>query len=88
VIEAFKHSSDKFQKESFKRLQIVMTLKGHKNSIANGATATGSACWQPRGLVCFGLINPNTLATSGMLRRDQQVSSIERWFGDYLFKHQ
>jgi hypothetical protein len=66
-----------------------MTLKGHKNSIANGAMATGLTCWQPRGLVSFGLINPNILATSGMLRRDQQVSSIERPSGDYLFwRHQ
>jgi len=66
-----------------------MTLKGHKNSIANGATATGSTCWQPRASVCFGLIKPNTLATSGMLRREQQVGSIERPVGDYLFsRHQ
>jgi hypothetical protein len=69
-----------------------MTLKGHKkghkNSIANGATATGMTRWQPCGTVCFGLINPNTLATSGMLRREQRVSSIERLFGDYLFRHQ
>ena len=74
-----------------------MTLKGHKNLIANGATATGLPCWRPGVFVVFGLVNPNTLATStslmGMSRetlkgRAQHGSSIERPFGDYLFRHQ
>jgi hypothetical protein len=68
-----------------------MTLKGHKNLIANVATATGSRGWRPGVFVCFGLVNPNTLATSNMLGdrgRDQQGSSIERPTGVYLFRHQ
>jgi hypothetical protein len=68
-----------------------MTLKGHKNLIANGATATMSRCWLPGFFVRFGLVNPDTLATSNMLRepsRDQQGSSIERPTGVYLFRHQ
>ncbi len=64
-----------------------MTLKGHKNLIANAATATGLTGWQSC-FVGFGLVKPNTLATSTMLRRERQGSSIERPFGDYLFKHQ
>jgi len=66
-----------------------MTLKGHKNLIANGATATGLTCWRPGIFVCFGLVNPDALAISKMLRgRDQEGSSIERPFGVYLFRHQ
>ena len=74
-----------------------MTLKGHKNLIANGATATGLSCWRPGVFVRFGLVNPDTLATSNTLKgmsretlkgRDQQGSSIERPFGGYLFRHQ
>jgi hypothetical protein len=72
-----------------------MTLKGHKNLIANGATPTVSMtmsrCWLPGDFMRFGLVNPNTLATSNMLgerRRDQQGSSIERPTGVYLFRHQ
>jgi hypothetical protein len=70
-----------------------MTLKGHKNLIANAATATGLPCWRPGVFVCFGLVNPDTLATSNMLGemlrgRDQQGSSIERPTGVYLFGHQ
>jgi len=68
-----------------------MTLKGHKNLIANGVTATGSRGWRPGFFVCFGLVNPDTLATSCMLGvrgRDQQGSSIERPTGVYLFRHQ
>jgi hypothetical protein len=70
-----------------------MTLKGHKNLIANGAIATGSPCWRPGVFVRFGLVNPDTLATSCMSRetlkgRDQQGSSIERPTGVYLFRHQ
>jgi hypothetical protein len=72
-----------------------MTLKGHKNLIANGATAavswTLSGCWLPGDFVRFGLVNPDTLATSNMLgerSRDQQGSSIERPTGVYLFRHQ
>lgn len=72
-----------------------MTLKGHKNLIANGAaptmSMTMSRCWLPGDFMCFGLVNPNTLATSNMLgerRRDQQGSSIERPTGVYLFRHQ
>ena len=74
-----------------------MTLKGHKNLIANGATATGQPGWRPGVFVCFGLVNPDTLATSNPLRgmsretlrgRGQQGSSIERPVVDYLFRHQ
>ena len=74
-----------------------MTPKGHKNLIANGATATGLSGWRPGVFVCFGLVNPDTLATSTTLRgmsketlegRVQQGSSIERPFIDYLFRHQ
>jgi hypothetical protein len=72
-----------------------MTLKGHKNLIANGATATLSKtmsdCWLPGFFARFGLVNPDALATSNMLgerRRDQQGSSIERPTGVYLFRHQ
>ena len=70
-----------------------MTLKGHKNLIAKAATATGLPCWRPGVFVCFGLVNPDTLATSCMSRetlkgRDQQGSSIERPTGVYLFRHQ
>ena len=68
-----------------------MTPKGHKNLIANAATATGLPCWRPGVFVCFGLVNPDTLATSRMLGergRDQQGSSIERPTGVYLFRHQ
>jgi hypothetical protein len=70
-----------------------MTLKGHKNLIANGATAAGLPCWRPGVFVRFGLVNPDTLATSRMLGetlrgRDQQGSSIERPTGVYLFRHQ
>ena len=74
-----------------------MTLKGHKNLIAIGATATGLPGWRPGVSVCFGLVNPDTLATSNTLKgmsretlkgRDQQGSSIERPFGGYLFRHQ
>jgi hypothetical protein len=70
-----------------------MTLKGHKHLIATIATATGVPCWRPGVFVRFGLVNPDTLATSNMLGemlrgRDQQVSSIERPTGDYLFRHQ
>jgi len=74
-----------------------MTPKGHKNLIANGATATGLSGWRPGVFVCFGLVNPDTLATSNTLRgmsretlqgRDQQGSSIECPFGGYLFRHQ
>ena len=70
-----------------------MTLKGHKNLIANGATPTGLPDWRPGVFVCFGLANTDTLATSRMLgealkSRDQQGSSIERPFGVYLFRHQ
>jgi hypothetical protein len=74
-----------------------MTLKGHKNLIANGATATGLPCWRPGVFVAFGLVNPDTLATSttlcGMSKetlrdRDQQGSSIERPSVGYLFRRQ
>jgi hypothetical protein len=75
-----------------------MTLKGHKNLIANGATTTVSetlsGCWLPGFFVRFGLVNPDTLATSNMPRersRDQQGGSIERPTGVYqigLFRHQ
>lgn len=72
-----------------------MKLKGHKNLIADGAAATLSLampdCWLPGFFVRFGLVNPNTLATSNMLgerSRDQQGSSIERPTGVYLFRHQ
>jgi hypothetical protein len=70
-----------------------MTLKAHKNMIANDAAAARLACWRRGILVCFGLVNPDTLATSWMpgetlISRDQQCSSIERQFGDYLFRHQ
>jgi hypothetical protein len=70
-----------------------MTLKGHKNLIANAAMATGLPCWRPGLFVRFGLVNPDTLATSNMLGeklrgRDQQGSSIERPTGVYLFRHQ
>jgi hypothetical protein len=73
-----------------------MTLKGHKNLMANAATATGLPCWRPGVFVRFGLVNPDTLATSRMLgkalsRRDQQgssIESIERPTGVYLFRHQ
>jgi len=69
-----------------------MTLKEHKNLIANGATAMGLPGWRPGVFVCFGLVNP-TLATSDMFKetlrgRDQQGSSIERPTGVYLFRHQ
>jgi len=70
-----------------------MTLKGHKNLIANAATATAIRGWRPGVFVCFGLVNPDTLATSRMLGETlrgqaQQGSSIKRPFGDYLFRHQ
>ena len=70
-----------------------MTLKGHKNLIANVATATPLRGWRPGVFVRFGLVNPDTLATSNMLGemlrgRDQQGSSIERPTGVYLFRHQ
>jgi hypothetical protein len=75
-----------------------MTLKVHKNLIANGAAAIRLACWWRGDLVCFGLVNPDTLATSEMpggdmlgtkpRGRDQQHSLIERQFGAYLFRHQ
>jgi len=70
-----------------------MTLKGHKNLIANGATPTGLPDWRPGVFVRFGLVNPTTLATSSMLgealkRRDQQGGSIERPVCVYLFRHQ
>jgi hypothetical protein len=68
-----------------------MTLKGHKNLIANVAIATQPCGWRPGFFVRFGLVNPNTLATSNMLgerSRDQQGSSIERPTGVYLFRHQ
>ena len=72
-----------------------MTLKGHKNLIANVATATRPRGWRLGVFVRFGLVNP-TLATSDMFKetlgsRDQQCSSIdstERPTGVYLFKHQ
>jgi hypothetical protein len=68
-----------------------MTLKGHKNLIANVATATRLRGWQPGIFVRFGLVNPDTLATSNMpgaRRRDQKGSSIECPSGVYLFRHQ
>jgi hypothetical protein len=75
-----------------------MTLKVHKNLIANGAVATGLACRRRGVFVCFGLVNPDTLAISKMpgekmpgetpSDRDQRRSSIERQFGAYLFRHQ
>ena len=70
-----------------------MTLKGHKNLIANVATATPLRGWRPGVFVRFGLVNPDTLATSRLLGdklrgRDQQGSSIERPTGVYLFRHQ
>jgi len=75
--------------ESF---QIAMTLKRHKNSIANVATATRPCGWRLGVFVGFGAVNP-TLATSDMFKetpgsRDQQGSSIERPTGVYLFRHQ
>jgi hypothetical protein len=75
-----------------------MTLKAHKNLIANGAAVTRLACWRRGDLVCFGLVNPDTLPISEMpgenmlgekpRGRDQQHSSIERQFGAYLLRHQ
>ena len=81
-----------------------MKLKGHKNLIAGGATltvsltlATLSDCWLPGFLAPFGLVNPDTLATSNTLRgmsretlkrQVQPGSPIERPFGDYLFRRQ
>jgi hypothetical protein len=75
-----------------------MTLKVHKNLIANGTAATRLACWRRGDLVCFGVVNPDTLATSKMPGEkmlgekprggDQQHSSIECQFGAYLFRHQ
>jgi hypothetical protein len=70
-----------------------MTLKVHKNLIANGAMATGLACRRRGVFVCFGLVNPDTLAISKMpgetLRdRDQRRSSIERQVGAYLIRRQ
>ena len=65
--------------------------------IANVATATRPRGWRPGVFVCFGLVNPDTLAMSNMLGvrgRDQQgssidsIDSIERPTGVYLFKHQ
>jgi len=68
-----------------------MTLKAHKNLIANGAMPAGQPCWRPSVFVRFGLVNPNTLATSRMLGergRDQKGNSIECPTGVYLFRHQ
>jgi hypothetical protein len=79
-----------------------MTLKGHKNLIANGAaptvsltlsswSANRSDCRLPGFFVGFGLVNTDTLATSNMLGergRDQQGRSIDRLTGVYLFRHQ
>jgi hypothetical protein len=70
-----------------------MMLKVHNNLIANGAAAKRLACWRRDALVCFGLVNPDTLATSKMpgetlIGRDQQHSSIECRFGAYLFGYQ
>jgi hypothetical protein len=70
-----------------------MTLKVHKNLIANDAAATRLTCWRRGDFVCFGLVNPDTLAASKMpgemLRGgDQQLSSIERQFGTYLIRRQ
>jgi hypothetical protein len=69
-----------------------MTLKEHKNLIANVATATRPRGWRPGVFVCFGLVNP-TLATSDIFKetlgsRDQQGGLIERPTGVYLFKRQ
>jgi len=73
-----------------------MTLKGHNNLISAVATATESPCWRPGVFVSFEMVISNilgSLATSNMLRESlrrgkQQGSSIERLFGDYLYKHQ
>jgi hypothetical protein len=70
-----------------------MTLKGHKNLIADVAAKTALRAWRQGDFVRFGLVNPDTLATSRMLgealrRQDQQGSSIERPTGVYLFRHQ
>ena len=68
-----------------------MTLKGHKNLIADVATQTALRAWRPGGFMCFGPVKPDTLATSCMLgeyRQDQQGSSIERPTGVYLFRYQ
>jgi hypothetical protein len=88
-------SKANFKLKVYEKFQIAMTLKRHKNLIANGATAavswTQSGCWLPGDFVRFGLVNPDTLATSNMLgerSRDQQGSSIERPTGVYLFRHQ
>ncbi len=68
-----------------------MTLKGHKNLIANVVMTTTLRGWRPGVFVRFGLVNSDNLATSNMLGergRDQRGSSIERPTGVYLFRHQ
>ena len=81
-----------------------MMLKTHKkiytNLNAGRTAATGVAtkvdCWRRDVLVCFGLVNPDTvnsdtLVTSGMpgeTLRDHQRSSMERQVSVYLLRHQ
>jgi hypothetical protein len=70
-----------------------MTLKGHKNLIASGATAASLPCWQLRAAVSFGL-NPNTTATSILSpetsgSREQFIAGIvERMTSDYRLDRQ
>jgi hypothetical protein len=73
-----------------------MTLKvhkKHKNLIAGGVAAIGISCWRPDDFMCFGLINPDTLAASNMPGEAhrgtvQQSISIERLLSAYHFRHQ
>jgi hypothetical protein len=65
-----------------------MMLKGHKNSIASGATAANLPSWRVSAAGSFGL-TPNTPAISFMLRgRDQFANIIECLGVDYSLRKQ
>jgi hypothetical protein len=70
-----------------------MALKGHKNQIPGVATAAGSHCWRPGVAMPFEGSATDILAISNTLnetpqRGEQLGRSIERPFGDYLYKRQ
>jgi hypothetical protein len=70
-----------------------MTLKGYKNLIAGVAIVAGSPCWRPGVGRPFEGSASDPLATSNLLKQtpqeaNQMGGSIERPFGDYLYKRQ
>jgi hypothetical protein len=68
-----------------------MTLKGLKNQTLR--VTAGSPCWRPSVSASFEGVASEILTTSNMHKETPQsgnllVGSIERPFGDYLFKRQ